>query len=69
VFHHRLDLICFAPFVIATLGVLSFIGLAVVRWINEHEDARPARALWAALWACGLAMLGLGAALARGRGW
>jgi hypothetical protein len=61
--HHGLVWICFAPFIVATLGVISFIGLGVIRWINEGDDSRTTRALWAVLWTCGLAMLALGATL------
>ena len=53
-----------APLALASLGVVCFIGLAIIRWINEHEDSRGTRALWAVLWASGLAMLTIGIGMA-----
>ena len=66
--HFHLGWIFVAPYVVAALGIAGFIGLAVIRWINEHDESRATRALWAVLWGCGLAMLAMGAALAKRSG-
>ena len=69
-FENAVFWIYYSPLALASLGIVGFIGLAIIRWINEHEDSRGTRALWAALWASGLAMLALGiwiAAAAPGR--
>jgi hypothetical protein len=49
--------ICFAPFALASLGILAAIGLVIVRWVNEPEKCRVSRTLWVVLWLCGVLML------------